>query len=504
MKHINRYRLLVFLVMPFLLSWPAWFNGQPFLFADTTAYIKGAASAASLVVRTDLAAAWLAPHPARAATAAGAGTPPAATEEHSSAPDKGGVIAGRSIYYGFFVFFTACLLGLKCVPLLQALISTCLIVSILRAGLVVSYRTIAVTLLLLAVASPLPFFNSLLMPDIFAGLGIASAVALVMMPLAPRPWRLFWVLLLLSAVLFHTGNILIVLATIVALVLLSLLVHRGAAPGAAGVLLALSMVALGVGGESLFNYAVGRITHSAPIRPPFMTARLLADGPGNEFVAHDCAGRAFEVCNYRRDFARHTSDDFLWSLNPAIGVFTLAPKAVRERLGQQDFAFARAVFLRYPGAVIEHSLRNIGAQLSDVGLTEYVYTPFIVQSFTAKLPAAEFDALQGSRAARGRFKVLYSERIIKVATAVALLVCLGAAARCLARKDREGFVFIAIFLLSLLINAGVCGALSTPHDRYQARIAWIPELLALVVLACRHGIMVRRSASTVSTPAESR
>ena len=36
----------------------------------------------------------------------------------------------------------------------------------------------------------------------------------------------------------------------------------------------------------------------------------------------------------------------------------------------------------------------------------------------------------------------------------------------------SGFVIVV-----LLANAAVCGALSGPHDRYQARIAWIVALL---------------------------
>jgi hypothetical protein len=36
---------------------------------------------------------------------------------------------------------------------------------------------------------------------------------------------------------------------------------------------------------------------------------------------------------------------------------------------------------------------------------------------------------------------------------------------------------------ALLANAFVCGALSGPHDRYGARMAWIATLLVAVALA---------------------
>jgi hypothetical protein len=35
-------------------------------------------------------------------------------------------------------------------------------------------------------------------------------------------------------------------------------------------------------------------------------------------------------------------------------------------------------------------------------------------------------------------------------------------------------------LLALLINAVVTGGLSTPHDRYQSRLMWLPMFVLLI------------------------
>jgi hypothetical protein len=35
-------------------------------------------------------------------------------------------------------------------------------------------------------------------------------------------------------------------------------------------------------------------------------------------------------------------------------------------------------------------------------------------------------------------------------------------------------------LLALLGNATITGGLSTPHDRYQSRVMWLPPLVALI------------------------
>lgn len=479
---IDRYRLVVFFILPFFLSWPAWFNGQPFFFPDTTAYVKGAASAAELIVKTDTAHQWL---NADAPDADAKVQVTVAPAQYASAPDKGGVISGRSIYYGVFLFITACFLSLQFVALLQALLAVTLISSVLREKYTLSYRSISLLLLVLAAASPLPYFASMLMPDIFASLGIASVIALNLIPTARRSSKIFWALLVLTAVLFHAANIMILMATLATLVVVSLILKRGPMLAWKTVGFSSLLICAGVAGEMAFSHGVQFFTHTTPIRPPFITARLLADGPGNEFVKSHCPEARFEVCNYVRNFTTASSDDFLWSLDPSIGVFTLASRESRTNLGKQDFAFAKAVFTQYPMQVLENSAKNIVAQLGFIGLEEYVYSPPMVRAFAQKIPIEEHTTLEHTRAAKSHFDVSYSETIIQFTSLVALLVCLTAALHTFRRKRYADLAFIAIFLLALLINAGVCGALSTPHDRYQARVIWILQLMAMLIMAAR-------------------
>ena len=320
-----------YLLLAMLMCWPAWLNGQAFFLQDTTAYIKGAASGVALIAHSSTAEAWLhAAEPIAGEQATGQdveGKHSGRLNEYSSSPDKKGVLAGRSLYYGMYLFLITALCSLNLVPFITAILAVITITSVsLSLGL--SHGRTFILLAMLTFVSPLPFFSSMLMPDIFAGLGILATAAFLFVPPARKFYRYWWALIILSAVLFHTANILIIsgiLAIILGMALLLLKTEKSTL--ARRVILAFGIVWIGIAGEVFFNAAVKHFTQHAPIRPPFMSARLVADGPGTIYASHFCATASFEICRYQAALGKGSSDDFLWSLNPKIGVFTLASKS---------------------------------------------------------------------------------------------------------------------------------------------------------------------------------
>ena len=46
----------------------------------------------------------------------------------------------------------------------------------------------------------------------------------------------------------------------------------------------------------------------------------------------------------------------------------------------------------------------------------------------------------------------------------------------------------ATVAITLLGNAVVCGTLSNPHDRYGARLAWVPLMVAAIAVLRRQGV----------------
>lgn len=485
-KH-SRWPILAYALLVFALCWPAWLNGQAFFLQDTTAYIKGAASGVALISPSPTAQEWL--HPSHSARPAP--SQPGSTNEHSdthskdysSSPDKKGVLAGRSIYYGMYLFTITAISSINLVPVITAILTVLTIATVSRSVGLNHLQTSGLLAILVAV-SPLPFFNSMLMPDVFAGLAILAAAAFLFISPLYKWHRYLWAIIILCAVLFHTANILILSGLLVITLVIAFvppankksLVHKTA--------LLFVIVLIGIAGEVFFNAAVKHFTHNAPIRPPFISARLIADGPGTLYAKNYCSTTAFEICHYQAALGKASSDDFLWSLNPDIGVFTLASKESRELLSHQDSAFAIAVFKKYPTEVLRSTALNFLSQLTLVGLEEFNYPKLMITDFSEKIPEADFKRLQESKAGKDIFPLITSEWLILTGIIVSLLVYAYHAR--LQRRTQPIFWLSIVILSGILINALICGALSTPHDRYQARVIWLLPLIAFYAYSLRH------------------
>jgi hypothetical protein len=56
---------------------------------------------------------------------------------------------------------------------------------------------------------------------------------------------------------------------------------------------------------------------------------------------------------------------------------------------------------------------------------------------------------------------------------------------------------VVLILLGVVINAVVCGAVSGPHDRYEARVAWLVPFVAIALL-----LQIARSARSSGSGSE--
>lgn len=174
------------------LLWPALLHGQPFLFPDSSAYVRVVDAA---VYKTfGLSTEWTRPgevdrlarqtqgervHPA---------APPKSEQEQV---DQNRVpLLGRSAYYGVFAYISALTGSFWLLVLMQAAVvgGTVLLLTTDLGGDGKSKRFgwAAIFLLLLAATTTAPFFTSFVMPDVFSGIAIIAAAMLMFSPRLSR------------------------------------------------------------------------------------------------------------------------------------------------------------------------------------------------------------------------------------------------------------------------------------------------------------------------------
>ena len=409
-----------------MLLWPAIWNGYPIVFADTGTYLSQAIN--------------------------------------------GHLGWDRPPYYSLFMLPLHLTVTTWPVVAAQALLT----VAVLRVVAKVRWRWMPLVTAPLAALTWLPFLVSQLMPDIFTPLLI---LVLCMMPggglgrfqnvyanpldhaVLPngrqRPYAFTFVFtafasaaqqssLLLSLALlpFRPSAIKPILLAIMALLAVSLTAHH-------------------------------RIALS-PYGNVFMLARVIYDGPGMDALHRECPGAGWRLCAYLERFPPK-SDDFLWRPDSPI-VLAGGHKAVSAEAD----AIIAAALRAEPGREVRAMLRNGWEQLtryaSGDGLEPWPVevTPWIERDF----PLAEQERYAGGLQARGLLAVpAWLARLHTTVAEAGVAACAMLLPFVLLRRHRSARWLLGV-LFALPVSALITGGLSTPHDRYQSRIMWLPPFVA--------------------------
>ncbi|MDE2403626.1 MAG: hypothetical protein KGM17_02785 [Sphingomonadales bacterium] len=492
--------VLAWLLAALALCWPAFVNGGGFFFPDSSTYLREADAAVAELTGwqsewSDKRQLYL-PHPA--ATNAARPAMPATPVPAAAAPPGPlhPVLLGRSVYYGLAVFPFITAFGSLGVVGFQALLAVFTVWLTLLAFGAPRARMpalVLVTALALSALTSLPFFVAMIMPDVFAGFAVALAVsACVGWKRLGMVERVGLVLLLTLCGMVHSSHVLLLAALAV---LAAIAFHRAglsARPGWAAMLLA---VVAGLVGEQAFVVAITHKMGQPPVRPPFLTARLVDDGPGLAMLRARCPAIGFEACRFQGRMPRD-SDTFLWSQAPADGVFSVESVDVQRRLAKQDVAFAIATVRHDPLGVARAS---VGKAVKQLFLTKFnVFNstgqPGSDTAFANNLPARFKAQVLASRYASAGNPVQLS-RWLNVLTALAAALFLAAVTAGRTRERRAVAIRAgaALLLAAIAMNAAVTGTLSKPHDRYNVRIVWVLQLAALAILAARRSPLVEQS-----------
>ena len=283
----------------------------------------------------------------------------------------------RSVYYGLFVAACVRLGRLWLVAAAQATLAASVVYALWRTlAPGARARTYLLTMAALAAGSSLPVFTGFAMPDVFAGFSVVAVLLIALHAERFGGWGKTALWLLLAACMnFHGSNLLVglVLATLA----LGWLASRGVGwrtiATRGGAVLAAAAVAVLAG--KAYGVAIKLRTGDDLGRPPFLTARVLADGPGRAYLRQACAhGANYVLCRYAKD-PLDDSEDILWSDDPAKGIFNSGDYHSRVALEREEKGFVLHAVASDPLGEIAAALRNWGKQLVSVSYAEPMRDP---------------------------------------------------------------------------------------------------------------------------------
>nr|WP_245214339.1 hypothetical protein [Pararoseomonas indoligenes] len=357
-------------------------------------------------------------------------------------------------------------------------------------------------LLVVAALTAVPFSVSIVMPDVFTPAVLLGALLLGFGRAALSRGEAAWVALLVA---LGTAAHLSHLPMLGALAVASLLAGWRAA-GRVAVPLALAAALL------LVTNAVGhgRVSLS-PHGATFLMARLVANGPAIRTIEARCPEAGWALCAFKgrlepygpeacrlqtcpRDLL--PSDILLWEPSSPINTDENGrPRAFGGRsLAPEAGAIIRETVRREPLAVAWDAVKDTLAQLvsNRVGDTLERRHPGVgMAELVGKFGPAEAARFEAGAQWRGVLPgmvapLLWVQGPLLVLSALALAV-LGWRGR----RDRAVLGLALGIGVGLLANAFATGALSGPHDRYGARLAWL-LVAGAILLAMRAGAKASR------------
>jgi len=428
----------------FLMSWPALYNRYPLLYPDSMSYLRDG----PLVARALFLRKFSVNH------------------------------GGRSFIYSLGILPLHRSVTPWPIVALNALLTAYVIWLVLRS--ILPRQTVTryfALILLLSMFTGLGWLVGWIMPDILGPVLYLSIYLLVFAPESlSRAERLILIPIAWWSVASHVTHLMLAAGMCVFLAL-PLLVRRQqvrhrlrAVSGAAMIVLAAASAHM-----ALHWYLYGKPSLNGK-RPPFLMARIIADGPGRWYLQQHCGHLNFAVCTHVDDLPDNVGA-FLWA---APGIWLSSSADQRELLRGEEMGIVLGTLRAYPREELIISADHFWEQLHTFGLSDYDPNPWILQMVDTVLPRARARYLQSRQAQ----ETLHEEFFTAVQnwTVMASLVVITIWAAFARKRSRRVMGLAAIIVFVVIANAAVTGILANVEDRYQARVIWLVPLLAGVAV----------------------
>lgn len=338
---------------------------------------------------------------------------------------------------------------------------------------------------IVACAGSLPFFVAFLMPDTFAPVLLLVIATLTVLGRSMRPWEVVLALCLgVFAIVSHLSHLAIGLVMIPAAAVVSVILSRRLwwLPVAYVALI----VGVGFTEQSLLRTAAKAVSGAEVVIKPYITARLIEDGPGLEYLDRHCPDDRIPTCKlhaalqWSDDPWRITATHIVFETSPRLGSFRLMTPEDQRAVADDQIGFFFAVLRDQPLGVILAVIRNTLLQSGWVSVEMTLPTdPIIAQN--ADVTGLAFSTFDHGRITRdtgwlGPLTLWHQAVYLASLVVVLALVLLQR------RVPAEIRALAVMVLLGILANALVCGGISQPATRYGARVIWLLPMMATILL----------------------
>ena len=454
-------------------------NGRPLIYYDTAGYLEQGARLVGL----------FAPSPEAPVTSTSEPGPPA---EPQKQVDKD-VVGSRAAVYGFILEVVTILVGLPGMIAfnLGAIWLAVWIFArrlVAESGPALDVGVVTAIGLLSASLGSLPFYVAFLMPDIFAPILILLvAVLAVYSDRLTRQELIVVVLLSLLAIVVHPSHLL--------LAILLAPIATFASPLVSGrrlklaLLLTVVLVGAGLTEKFVFGMAVERFMHKRVVYLPFLTARLIDDGPGRTYLASRCPDPSYPTCalfealSASDDPTRFDAPNIVFARTPQRGSYQHLSDEQRFAVAEDQIRFLGDVLTADPVGVAAAVVDNIATQLAYFSVEMTIPAPdtlVAASKITNQLPVSLGNGHLVSPQPPWTGALYVAQGLVYGASLVVL------AFLALRRQiSRASVTVLFIVLGGIVANAVVCGAVSEPAHRYGARVMFLLPLLAAMFWIAR-------------------
>lgn len=338
--------------------------------------------------------------------------------------------------------------------------------------------------IIMASFGSLPFYTSYLMPDAFAPVLILTVATLTVFARVMTVWEILLALALGSlATVSHLSHLGLVTLMVPAVIVISLIMSRRQwwLPPA----LVLIIVGMGYAEQSVLRSAARSLSDSEVIIKPYITARIIQDGPGMRYLDENCPDPAIPTCVLHEalmrsdDPMRLTASHIVFAQNERLGSFRLLSPEDQTHVSDDQIAFFFRVFSQDPLGIITALTRNVLSQAVSISVDMTLPTQGSI-ALNAPVSGLLTGAFEHGRitADPGWLRIVTPLHAVVYALSLAVILALLIAPR---RVPGEIKALAVMVLFGIFANAIVCGGISQPATRYGARVIWLLPLMATIL-----------------------